>query len=444
MIKTYANQAAYEAAEKSKIESSVALIESTGRAVFDGVNVVTDNPGVGDILCYDENRKYRFIQLDTFQAGTFPSAWETLGVVVLRKGLVVTVCSKSGDSKKFMEVYPYVVSGYELDGTEHTATLKLHGSETFDFKYTANTDNEFINALKSFLAEHNFTEWSAYIKDGKVYLQYDNYASIERYDETITYATGLSLEEQPLRDNLDMVESSKRYCGTTANWVWNTAKAKKYFMSDLHSTAYNPTADVNREPAYVVCWPAFCGKSQYRDADHCLWLRLKYCKDPDNPTLVEWERYVEACQPILPWMIQMFAPDYREGKHTTERLKGIMYFSADGTKKPLFSAIAFCSQFLDGKGYLPSAYEMTEAFKDDTYAYVDMDIRNADPINRSLYAIGGQTLRGISFLTSTTGKYLSYFPYVLTSYGVLDGSSLYAASFSNTRPFAKIELPLTE
>ena len=66
MVKTYANQAAYEAAEKSKIESAVSLIESTGRAVFDGVNVITENPGVGDIVCYDENRKIKFIQLDTF------------------------------------------------------------------------------------------------------------------------------------------------------------------------------------------------------------------------------------------------------------------------------------------------------------------------------------------------------------------------------------------
>ena len=179
MIKTYANRAAYDAAKKSKIESTISLIESTNEVKSEGVNVVTDNPGVGDILCYDENRKYKFIQLDTFQAGTFPAAWETLGVVVLRKGNTVTVCDKDMSTEKAFAVFSYIVTGQVLDGAEHTAQLKLHGSEAFDFKYTASTDEEFVEALKSFLTEHNFTDWSAYLMDGNVILQYDNYTSTE-------------------------------------------------------------------------------------------------------------------------------------------------------------------------------------------------------------------------------------------------------------------------
>ena len=54
--------------------SHISYDENTNEVSFAGRNVVTDNPGVGDILCHDENRKYRFIQLDTFHAGTFPSA----------------------------------------------------------------------------------------------------------------------------------------------------------------------------------------------------------------------------------------------------------------------------------------------------------------------------------------------------------------------------------
>ena len=146
--------------------SHISFDENTNEVGYHGRNVVTDNPGVGDILCYDENRKYKFIVLDTYHAGTFPAAWETLGVVTLRKGNKVTVCSKHNAYKKFMEVFPYIVTGYTLDGTEHMATLKLHGSDTFEFKYTANTDNEFVEALKSFLIEHGFSDWSAYIMDG--------------------------------------------------------------------------------------------------------------------------------------------------------------------------------------------------------------------------------------------------------------------------------------
>ena len=109
-----------------------------------------------------------------------------------------------------MEVYPYVVSGYELDGTEHTATLKLHGSETFDFKYTASTDNEFAEALKSFLTGHSFTDWSAYIKDGEVYLQYDNYTSAEYLSASITQATGIRYYNQIVGRHKQEPECNRR------------------------------------------------------------------------------------------------------------------------------------------------------------------------------------------------------------------------------------------
>ena len=64
-------------------KTEVSLSENTNEVNITGVNVVTKSPKVGDIVCYDENRKVRFIALDTFHAGTFPAAWETVGVVVL-------------------------------------------------------------------------------------------------------------------------------------------------------------------------------------------------------------------------------------------------------------------------------------------------------------------------------------------------------------------------
>ena len=442
MLKTYANEAAYEAAEKSKIESSVSLIESTNEVKSDGVNVVTDNPGVGDILCYDESRRIRFIQLDTFQAGTFPAAWETLGVVVLRKGNTVTVCDKEMSAEKLFAVFQYIVTGQTLDGAEHTATLKLHGSETFEFKYAANSDAEFVEALQSFLAEHSFTDWSAYIMDGNVYLQYDNYSSEEYADEGLTWATGLTLTDSNEYAGLEHTISGMRYCGTTGNGVWSPAVAKSTFRADNASTAFNPATDVSKEPPYVVCWPAFAGTSQYQ-SDHCLWLRQKYCKDLAHPKMEEWERYVEMCRPIIPYMYNIHAPEYRDGMAWTDKLAAIMYKAPDGTMKAKCPAAAYCKTRFGGQGYLPSLAELCEAFEGINHT-AGVDIGDADPISRSLNAIGGQAVMYTTHKSSTTGFYQSYFTYSLSSSGVYDGSSAYSAPNINTRAFVRIELPLSE
>ncbi len=434
--------AAYDAAKKSKIESTISLIESTNEVKSEGVNVVTDNPGVGDILCYDENRKYKFIQLDTFQAGTFPAAWETLGVVVLRKGNTVTVCDKDMSTEKAFAVFSYIVTGQVLDGAEHTAQLKLHGSETFEFKYAVSTDEEFVEALKSFLAEHNFTDWSAYIMDGNVILQYDNYTSKEYADEDITWATGLTLTDSNEYAGLESNSSGMRYCGNVANGVWSTAVAIAFFKADLAYTAYNPTTDVNKEPSYVVCWPAFAGTSQYQE-DHCLWLRQKYCKDPNNPKIEEWEHYVDMCRPIIPYMYHMQAPEYRDGMAWTDKLAGIIYKATDGTLKPKCPAAAYCRARFDGKGYLPSLAELCEAFGIINYVS-GVDIGDADPISRSLYVIGGETIRNRSHRSSTTCFYLNWCTYGISSSGVNDATGAFSVQSLNTRAFVRIKLPLSE
>ena len=311
-------------------------------------------------------------------------------MVTLRKGNLVWIVAKENASKKFMEVYPYVVSGYELDGTEHTATLKLHGSETFDFKYTASTDNEFAEALKSFLTGHSFTDWSAYIKDGDIYLQYDNYTSAEYLSANITQATGITLKA---KCEIDMPAAPKalRKCGNLGNFVWNVARAKQFFKNDQTNTGFNPVSDVKSVPAYPICWPAFCGKSQYRDADHCLWLRLKYCKDPDNPTFAEWETYIEDLCPVNPAMVGLFAPKWR-GSDVFDKIKNITYMATDGSQRPLYTGANYCSTFFDGNGYMLAPCEFYEMFKNITLGLSGITIKLADAINRSLNAIGGDTI----------------------------------------------------
>ena len=441
MIKTYPNRAAHDAAVKSEMESTVALLENTNEVVIDGVNVVVDQPGVGDIVCYDENRKIKFIALDTFQAGVFPAAWETVGVVALRRGNELTIVSKENASQKWMDVYPYVVTGYELDGTEHTAQLRLHGKPTtdtfYEFKYTASSVDEFVTALQQFLATNGETGWSAYKDDeGRVILQYDNYTSGEYYASTITYATGLTLTAKVTVD-CPQQPSFWRKCGNRGNGVWHAAKAKEYFRNDLSSTAYNPASDVSSVPTYPVCWPAFAGTSQYQE-DHCLWLRQQYCADPAHPTEEEWERYIDDIVHIIPYMLAGHAPKWRDGKALSDPLKNITYRTADGSQKPLYQGINYCSQFLDGKGYLPSMSELIECFGNVTYGLSGVDRDKSDAINRALYAIGGTAVQCNSAFW-LSGRYSTNAGWVASRIGSIDYSVFYSSQ--RCCPLALLELP---
>lgn len=420
--------------------STILYDENTNEVTFAGTNVVTDSPGVGDILCHDENRKYRFIRLDTFHAGTFPTAWETLGVVVLRKGNQVTVCSKHTENKKFMEVYPYIVSGYQLDGSEHTAQLRLHGkpstSTWYEFKYTASTDSEFVTQLRQFLETNGETDWSAYIMDGQVYLQYDNYTSPE--NSNYTKATGLILTAKVVLDYPEAVPSWYLKCGIRGNGIWHVARAKEYFQKDNNNTAYNPESDVQSLPSYPVCWPAFAGTSQYQK-DHCLWLRQQYCKDPNYPKTAEWETYIESLTHIIPYSIGGHSAEVRDGKDLSDIVKEIKYMDADGVERPLYSEISYCSGFMDGAGYMPSMSEYIQAFGSVTYGLSGVTRDRADAINRSLYVIGGA---GVSCDTrmAVSGRTEYNSVWVATSYGNVDNMSMYA--YLPSIPFARLELPV--
>ena len=442
MIKTYPDRAAHDAAAKSEMESTVALIENVNEIAIDGVNVVTSQPKVGDIVCHDENRQIRFIALDTYQGGVFPAAWETVGVVVLRKGNQVKIASKNNESKRFMEVYPYVVTGYGLDGMEHTVQLRLHGKPTtstyYDFTYTASDVDGFVTALQQFLSDNGETEWSAYKdEDGSVILQYDDYNSAEYYSSAITYASGLTLTAKVTIDYPEQCPIWQRKCGNRGNAVWNIERAKMYFRADISSVAYNPTSDVSSIPSYPVCWPAFAGTSQYQD-DHCLWLRQQYCKDPAHPTETEWEAYIEDLTAVNPYMVGGTSPKWRDGKALSDMVKDVTYRAADGTRKMLYPGIVYCSQFMDGEGYLPSFAELEEAFRNITYGLAGVERDEADEINRSLYAIGGSAVQNtVSWWVS--GRHSTYTAWNAYGTGCTDGYGFYRSQ--RCIPFTLLELP---
>lgn len=66
--------------------------------------------------------------------------------------------------------------------------------------------------------------------------------------------------------------------------------------------------------------------------------------------------------------------------------------TGNGKKERLYKGVGYCLEFFDGKGYMPSMSEFIEAFSKVTYGLSGVKRDNADPINRSLYAIGGNSV----------------------------------------------------
>lgn len=394
MIKTYPDMAAHDAAAKSEMESTVALIENVNKVVIDGVNVVTTQPKVGDIVCYDENRRLRFIELDSYREGVLPAAWETAGLVVIREGGAVTLMSKELKKLPWCPICIYLVSGFTLDGEEHVTTVNRYSDTVTDITYSGTTLSEVAEDLKA-----GFAAAAEEFPFDLVFAVEDDAVRITDWSGLSYNALSFSglttrtpVKEMSLYDRRGYPGLAVVADGYVTSGVPNVAAAVDYFKEDINNSRHNPSADMTRYGDYPICWPAFAGKSQYQ-SDHCLWLRQRHCKDPENPTFEEWKSYI-AGQKIVAAMYNGTAPEWRRetAKESVEELKDLTYTDADGETRPLFPAARAAALAFDGRGYVPSQLEISEAFGDVNYGIGGVAPEDYDPITRALLAVSGRAL----------------------------------------------------
>lgn len=127
-IKSYANKAAYDAAVKPTIESQVSLIETTREILVDGVNVITKNPVVGDLVFLNESNEITYVKGGSWiQKAIIPSAWVHVGYVYLRKGRQVSVIDKNAADLKFLDVCQYAITAI----SSTTLAIKLRMSPDY-------------------------------------------------------------------------------------------------------------------------------------------------------------------------------------------------------------------------------------------------------------------------------------------------------------------------
>ena len=146
-IKSYNSKADYQAAVKPTTESQVSMIETTREIIVDGVNVVTTQPTVGDVVFLDDQNKVIYVKGGAWiQKANIPAAWTHVGYVYFRKGKQVGVIHKTGADVKWLDVSQFAWTDAVLDGVEHSKTIGLRfGIPDWDtttsitFTYTATT-----------------------------------------------------------------------------------------------------------------------------------------------------------------------------------------------------------------------------------------------------------------------------------------------------------------
>lgn len=279
-IKSYNNKAAYEAAVKPTTESQVSMIETTREIIVDGVNVVTTQPTVGDVVFLDDQSKVIYVKGGAWiQKATIPAAWTHVGYVYFRKGKQVGVIHKTGADQKYLDVSQFAWTDAVLDGEEHSKTIGLRfGIPNWDtttsitFTYTATTLAEAAaactSAIEAKLTElgapaATIAEWWAYADEAnnRVVVQRDNCTNYKFYN--CSGLTHITWGDMPENSNAGF-----RASGLASDQrIMNDARGAAYYGTN----GVTPSADVPLNAAGTIV-----KKADFESSPYCKLLRDTY------------------------------------------------------------------------------------------------------------------------------------------------------------------------
>jgi hypothetical protein len=384
-LNRYSNQAAYDAATKSVTESTVSLVgDGTGIKV-DGVNVITESPERGDILFLDANKNIKYLKCDTYKSAAMPSGCTLVGVVGWREGGEVLIINKTGGSGKWCPIYVYDVTGYTLDGADHTVTFSMTGEGSHTFTYNATTLASLASQLNTWLGTaSNFT--SVYMTTGGWMARVDSDGVLRIYCMVCGYwqqqglgCTGMSIAGH-VGDEIEALSSILMTNGSMSGYcTCNVAKTIEYYGANGRtptSTEYNSS---NNPPV---------NSQSYLSSDYCSGLRAVY---------QTYEDYIRSRVAVCPYT--RGAMTLNQGKVYTLAMKDVTYLDASGTAQIKYPChnwagnVAYSHDLLGaGKWWLPDLETMYRLIRDVTYGISGVTAAKSDPVNRSLNAIGGSLM----------------------------------------------------
>lgn len=395
-------------------------------------NVFVKIPERGD-ACVGRlsDKKLFYIKADTLVTSELDkSEWEVQGVVSHREGKKVTIVGLNNlDNIAFCDRVWYYLSGYALDGAEHTIVLAIPTKANWNksvektITYTANTVEEFISALNAaFEADADFTDqdWYADLTaDGRVRVHY--VATVSRnYD--FTAKSGItktdSMPEFKQCPRLRRKSGLNILAGGICSWH----RALAYYRNDNGTSAEQGgrTAEqTSIKQTWPVNLPTWLGTSTKNPGDFCKPLRDVYGEGEEG-----WLRFMRSCVSITDtdYGIMMY-----DGIEMSKLFSSFTYTSRKVTEaRYMCPASGWCASFSTsclpaGSWYLPTPKELTELMRDITQGTGTPDV-----LNRTIVAAGGKAISNGSTQWACARYSLDYAWNFYGTYGCLTVTAMYA------------------
>lgn len=443
MIQYFNTEAEYAAASKSAFESGISLVGADNGIHFDGVNVVVGLKfaKTGSVCVLDGNSAMHFISVDTFSSNSFFSSFTIVGPVLLGvdhpdfRGTVV-IGNKTSADKAWSYIYSFRLTGFTCDGTDRTGILSIRTSDAwgtakdFAVSYNAETVASLVEQLNTFFsADTQYTPSGGSAMDNPFKTQdwaaigvdTDNDDAVDAIDlvfHLTSYQqasnagkTGFTLTANLLPEitaSTAMIRKNGQRTGEGCILNWDRAIA--YFSADLNNATYNPTSNVTSPVrSYPICKPGYLGTSSYSGgSDRCAALRAIYGEGEAG-----WLKFMESFLPVYPTKQGQFGKSFGDTRTNTYKMAGKTFTKQDGSVVAAFPAARYCADvsynhdlLRKGQWCLPDIETLCSILK--TIKYNTTNNRNADPINRALYAIGGTAISNGTNAWSCS-RYVAYY-----------------------------------
>lgn len=394
-INEYATTAAYTAdTNRPTTASTVSNIEDGTGLKFDGKNVLSLSPGIGDIVVFDKTTlTKKFIKVDTYNAATLSPNLVVMGVVYDRTEKEVRVVAKNEiPNQQWAAPYRVKLTGFDLaTGGSFTITVNATTTATINYAISA-TLAQIATSIMAALETAGFTAatgWSvtADVVNNCIVVQLnssslsvtvftisDASSKVIRAILTGNYQSELS-SLLPVYSSISRNDKSSTYFGGA---LWQ--KFYDYYKINGDNTTGNAVgvSSVIRESRFNAT---------------------------DNPLLTAYyATYISYLQDkLIKYPFSKNAITSIDGKGNTSKLTAVVYVDSDGISKKAYPAAAAAASYgIDvagsttgfevGNWWLPSAKELLFLIRNVTYGLTGITPANCDAVNRSLNAIGGSFL----------------------------------------------------
>lgn len=361
-------------------------------------NIFTNLPKIGDAVVGERStKKVKFITLESFDNASLGSDYETIGVVYNRRGRKVKIVYKNNASNTWCKKWVLRLSGYTLDGTSRAGVITFRpnssATENTDVTVTYNTTTlqGLVNALNTAFAANAAMvsqHWVAYINGSDVNIEHDytfwQQSSYNDAKSGFTATAALMPEVESVADIRRRHGGGGRE-GSISSWE----RAVAFYRTSTGTETYqgyvpSPISNV-KDRAYPIALQSYLGAN-------CAEIRKVFGEGEQG-----WLNCMAAYMSVCP-------TDYgnmgmRDGLARTKLIASYK----DTFGEPVAPAAYYCYNIdtvalPKGNWYLPTVEDLIDLLR--IIKYGTNGSVNSDPINKTLAAMGGNTISNGSYLWS--------------------------------------------